>query len=174
MRKFFVGILSLLSGLAIAGNVHLKPPHQPPTFVDLGLALASAGNLAGLGNGDVVVSLSAQGNATATCTNPAGANQPPGQNPAPVTLTGVQIIPETEIKNGNTPFNVRTTAPVTPIPGAPGCPNPHWTEDITDVSFTSATVTVEQPAANVVLTVTCTFNPPTVNGSVPPTSVVCQ
>lgn len=136
--------LALVTSSADAASVHFKPPHGGPTFTDLGLTLNAEGDLAGLGNGDVLITLTATGTPTATCTNPAGANQPAGQNPAEVTLTGTQSIPDEEIKNGNVSFNVTTDGPVTPIPGAPDCPNRRWTEDITDVEFTSATVTVEQ------------------------------
>ena len=160
------------AGLAYAANVHLKQNRQP-TFVDNGLFLSTAGALTGLGNGDVVVSLSATGNPTSVCTNPAGATQPPGQNPAPTTVTGTQIIPEEEVKNGNVTFGVSTTSPATPVAGAPGCPNPQWTQSITDMSFTSATITVEQPAGTVVFMLSCTFNPATTNGGVVPSSVTC-
>ena len=88
-------------------------------------------------------------------------------------MTGSQAIPKDEIKNGNTPFNVTTEPPETPIPGAPDCPNPNWSEDITDLAFTSATITVEQPKDTVVLTVSCTFSEPTSDGSVPKGQVIC-
>jgi hypothetical protein len=156
-----------------AASVHLKPPNSNPTFTDNGLTLTAVGNLAGLGNEDLVVSLSATGNPTATCTNPSGQNEPPGQNPATVTLTGVTPIPASEFKNGTVGFSVTTNAPVSPIPGAPGCPNENWTETITDVAFTAATITVEQPAGTVVLTVSCTFSSPTKNGAVPVSQVTC-
>jgi len=160
---------------AYAGNVHLKGgANAEPTFTDQGVFIEAAGELAGLGNGDVLVSLTATGRPTADCVNPGtGQHRPPGRNPAEVTLTGVQRIPESEIKNGNTPFDVRTEAPVSPVPGAPECPNTNWIENITDVAFTSATITVEQPPGTLVLTVTCSISPPSSNGVVPGRSVTC-
>jgi|SRR6516162_2881800 len=165
-------VLALLVGVlpAAASSVHLKGSQ---TFTDNGLTLSISGALAGLGNGDVLVNMSATGNPTATCTNPSGVNKPPGQNPAAVTETGSTSIPASEIKNGNTPFAVTTKPPVSPIPGAPGCPGSSWTETITDVAFTSATITVEQPPGTTVLTATCTFSKPTANGTVPSSNVSC-
>lgn len=169
-----LGLVALAPVAATASNVHLKGgPNSEPAFTDNGLSLSATGALAGLGNADVLIKLTATGRVTATCTNPSGANQPPGQNPAPVTLRGTQAIPASEIKNGNVTFNVRTARPVTPIPGAPDCPNANWTERITDVKFTSAIIRVEQPPGTVVLTVRCTFSSPTTNGSVPSGNVSC-
>src|SRR5690242_5542459 len=137
-------LMLLLGTSADAGNVHLKPPNSSPQFTDNGLTLTGSGALAGLGAGNILVNLGATANATATCTNPSGKQQPPGQNPAPVSVAGSQAIPASEVKNGNTTFTVTTTPPTSPIPGAPGCPNANWTESITDLSFTSATITVQQ------------------------------
>ena len=169
------GILLTATSVS-ASSVHLKGgKNAEPTFTDGGLTLRATGELSGLGNGDVLVNLAATADVTATCTNPgSGGTQPPGQNPAPITVTGSQAIPATEIKNGNTPFNVVTNAPQTPIPGAPGCPNPQWIESITDLRFTSATITVEQPPGTLVLTVSCTISPSSANGGVPAGSVTCS
>ncbi len=158
---------------ALAASVHLKPPNQNPSFTDNGLTLTASGNLAGLGFGDVLVNIAATANPTALCTNPGDQSKVPGQNPAPVEVTGSVSIPATEIKNGNTPFKVTTNPPLTPVPGAPDCPNPSWTETITDMAFTSATITVEQPPGTVVLTVACKFDPPTSDGAVPAATVTC-
>jgi hypothetical protein len=157
-----------------ASSVHLKGgANAEPAFNDLGLALKATGALAGLGAGDVLVTLTAEADATATCTNPSGQTKPPGQNPAEVTVSGSQLIDSSDIdKNGNTPFSLKTVGPVTPVPGAPDCPNAKWTEDITDLSFTSATITVKQ-ADVLVLTVACTFSPATSNGDVPGSTVSC-
>jgi hypothetical protein len=147
-KLFMVVVAALVFGLvstAVAASVHLK--RKPPlTFTDQGLTLNATGALTGLGNGDIVVELTAQGQPVATCTNPAGATQPPGQNPAVVEVSGAQQIPAGEIKNGNVAFNVSTAAPETPIAGAPDCPNSMWTEDINDVIFSGfpATITVYQ------------------------------
>jgi len=146
--------LALGSSAALAANVHFK--HGSPVFTDNGVTLTASGSLAGLGNGDVVIAVSATGTPTATCTNPAGATQPPGQNPAEVTLTGVGGFPASEVKNGNLFFSVETAAPVSPIPGAPDCPNRQWTEAITDVAFTSATITVYQPCTDTSPPIDCT------------------
>jgi hypothetical protein len=179
MRLLYVllvclGVAIVAAPTTLAANVHLKGGAKAkPSFTDNGLTLTAAAELAGLGNEDVLVTLTATGNPTATCTNPSGKNEPPGQNPAPVTLTGSQSIPAAQIKNGNVAFRVTTQGPVSPVPGAPDCPNPRWTETITDVAFTSATITVEQPAGTVVLVVSCTFGTPTTNGAVPSSNVSC-
>ena len=154
-------------------SVHLKGgANAEPAFSDGGVFLEAAVSLLGLGNGDVLITLTAQADVTSTCTNQGG-NETPGQNPAPITVSGSQAIPEGELKNGKTLFDVTTVPPVTIIPGAPDCPNTNWSEKITDLSFTSAVITVEQPFGTTVLTVSCTFVPATTNGAVPRADVLC-
>ena len=166
-------ILALPVSVVFASSVHLKGgKNAKPSFTDNGLSLSASSELSGLGNADVLVKLVAQADVTSTCTNNGG-NPSPGQNPAPITVTGSQAIPASEIKNGTTPFNVSTTPPDPIIAGAPDCANPNWTESIDDLRFTSATITVEQPVGTVVLTVSCTFSPPTSNGAVPGSRVSC-
>src|SRR5262245_32873217 len=84
-------VASITTTGLLAASVHFK--QGSPQFADLCLILRASGALAGLGNGDVVIQVSATGRPTATCTNPAGATQPAGQNPAEVTLTGVGGFP---------------------------------------------------------------------------------
>jgi len=169
-RIFFILTVPLVAVItfaapALAGNAHLKGNH-PLSFTDNGLTLTGTASYAGLGNFDTVQTLTATGQPTATCTNPAGATQPPGHNPAQVTLTGSTAVPASDIKNGNVTITTTTDPPVTPIAGAPDCPNPMWTENITDVAFTSATITLSQQGATVI-TVNVTFSPATSNGPVP-------
>jgi hypothetical protein len=92
-----------------------------------------------LGNEDLTATLTATGIADVTCTNPAG-NVAPGQRTS-VTTTGTQS--DIEVKNGRATFNV-TTAEPGPLNPAEVCPNRKWTATITDVEFTSATLTLIQ------------------------------
>jgi hypothetical protein len=59
-------------------------------------------------------------------------------------VTGGESIPATEIKNGNLAFSVTTEPPAQPTAKQAGCPNNTWTAAITDIDFTSATITVKQ------------------------------
>ena len=177
MKKSILSIfvLSIIASSTYAASVHLKGGKRAePTATDSGLVLLITGALSGLGNGDVLITLDVLGNPLASCINPgSGEHRPPGQNPAELALTGVTSIPEEEIKNGNTPFSVATIPPVTPIPGAPDCPNPRWREVIEDIAFTAATITVEQPEGFTVLTVSCTIDPPSSDGKIDRGDVSC-
>ena len=176
MAAVLIAVLVSLSLVAAvsAGSVHLKGgKNAEPSFTDNGLSLTASGELSGLGNGDVLISIDATADVTANCTNPGDQSKVPGQNPAPINVTGSTSIPASEVKNGNTPFSVTTTEVPSAIPGAPDCPNPGWSENILDLAFTSATITVEQPVGTVVLTVTCTFSPATSDGPVSKADVSC-
>ena len=177
MRRTYaitVAVVLAWSVLAVAANVHLKGgPSAAPTFTDNGLTLTASASLSGLGNADVLVILSARGNPTGQCCNPSGECKVPGQNPAPVDVTGSQAIPASQIKNGNLTFSVTTQAPTSPIPGAPDCPGSSWTETITDMKFTSASITVIQGGVTVFST-SCTFSSPTSDGRVPAGNVTCS
>jgi hypothetical protein len=163
----------------LAVSPHLKGKN-PVLFVDNGLTLTATVSYAGLGNFDTLQAVDATANPTATCTN-GGQHQAPGQNPAPVEVTGSTAVPAGAIKNGNVSIATVTNPPVTPVPNAPGCPNPNWTEDITDMAFTSATITLFQDSngngtfepGELVLTVKCTFSSPTSNGPVPTSGFTC-
>jgi hypothetical protein len=135
--------LGLVASLAFAASVHFKGEQ---TFTDNGLTLTAAGALAGLGNGDVVVTLSAGGLGSALCRN-RGGNVAPGQNKVPVLVADTQTILAEEIKNGTTPYRLTTAGPEQPTAVEAGCPNGNWTAELDDVVFSSATINVEQGGA---------------------------
>jgi hypothetical protein len=176
-----VGAIAALSTVAFAASPHFKG-NTPISFTDDGLTLSGTASYAGLGNFDSLQVLTATGNTASTCTNQGG-NPAPGQNPAPITLVGATPVEADDIKNGNVKISSTTDPPVTPVPGAPGCQNDNWTEDINDVLFTSATIRLFQdqtPAdgefgrwETLVLTASCTFSPPTSNGPVPSSGFTC-
>jgi hypothetical protein len=138
-------LILLLGTAAHAQNVHLN---KDPTFVDNGLSLTAMGIVNGLGSSSqgANVFLTASANATATCTNPSGANKPPGHNPAPVSVSGGTTIQPGAINhNGGAPFSVTTNPPgptIDPTSSDFSCPGSNWTETITDLAFTSADIMI--------------------------------
>jgi hypothetical protein len=143
MRK--LGIIAVLSLLvvalaavpAIAANPHFM---GAPDCTDNGQTITCTGSVAGLGNQDVKVVVRAEGTAEVVCISPGG-NRAPGQDTS-VVASGSQTI--TNVKNGRINFRVTTLAPQDPNP-AEVCPNRRWDANITDVNFTSVTISIFQP-----------------------------
>jgi hypothetical protein len=160
-KVFFVlAVLTMVGGIVWAASPHYK---KGPTVVDNGFTATATGSITGLGNGDVIVTLSfPQATGTTTCTNPGG-NTAPGQNPAVPAATSGSVLIE-DPKNGNLSFTVTTTPPPNPTPQAAGCPNGQWTAAFDNITFGTGTLTVAQeiPADSgnfqVVLTNTVTLN----------------
>jgi hypothetical protein len=174
-RVITAAALVLLFGTPAYAGIHLQPPGSAPTFTDEGVALEATGLLAGLGDrSGAKVNMTAEANVTATCTNPSGQNQPPGQNPAPISVTGSETIEPGSIDhNGSAPFDVTAGLTSRTIKGAPDCPNGKWTEFVQDLAFTSAVITVVQGGVSTTVA-TCTFSPPTSDGTVPANTVSCK
>lgn len=118
-----IALVALLVAPAGAANPHFV---VGPNFTTVNGALRATGSIAGLGNADVTVVLTATG--VTTCTN-RGGNVPPGQTE---TVSGSQTI--TDVKNGRVNFDVTTASVSNPCPDR--------MRPVT--TFTSATLTVSQ------------------------------
>lgn len=154
--------------IALAANVHFV---GEPTFNDLGNNLSVTAKIAGLGQQDFDVTFVAVGVPDVACVNPSGKNEPPGQQPGVVNLTGNLTVDAKDIKKNGT-FTVNlATAVLNVIPNAPDCRNNKWTERVRDIEFTRATITILQGGATT--TLTCVFSEPTDNGPVPRGEVDC-
>ncbi len=106
------------------------------TCIDNGTTVTCSGKVAGLGGTTFELRVSATGTASVTCTNPAG-NVAPGQS-FTTTSTGSGG-PQPTPRNGQASYSVTTSTPSAP---AGSCPNPKWTASVTDVQFTTATITL--------------------------------
>lgn len=127
------GAVAALATVALAQSGHFV---GTPTCNDIGTQVRCSGKVAGLGGTTFTITVSAPGTATVTCTNPGG-NIAPGQNFS-TTVTGTSG-PFATPRNGQSGFTVTSDAPTAP---AGSCPNPGWTATVTDVSFTTATLTL--------------------------------
>ncbi len=137
-----IAIATLIAGATAlyAANVHLN---SAPAVTDNGNTLTVCATLVGLGNQDIHVTLIVTGEATATCVNPGG-NVSPGINKVPIQSTVTTTLKASSIKNGTASFCITTGDPGTVSSRAAGCPNNNWLAKVTDVEFTSATITVIQ------------------------------
>ena len=140
------------------------------TATDTSQSVTCSGELAGLGNVDLVLDLSASGFALYQCQN-GGGNIAPGQNRV---LVGPALskttIPASAIKNGRTPFTTNPavlSAPLTVSGTTAGCPNPNWSGVNPVVTLTSITLLISQTD----LLFTCTKSDP--NGLTGTVTLTC-
>lgn len=139
-----VGVLAML-GLAAApafaqSGHFLTGGGNAPVCTDIGLQVRCVGKVAGLGGTTFEITIEAQGIATVECINPAG-HRAPGQDTT-VTVGGTTG-PLATPRNGQFRFTITTDDP-NPLPPTPTCPNVKWTPVITDVAFTTATLTLRE------------------------------
>jgi hypothetical protein len=137
-RYLVVGVLALAAVLALPGVAAAQSGHfvGAQTCNDIGTQVSCTGKVAGLGGTTFTLMVSAQGTADVTCTNPAG-NVAPGQ--AFEFAASGSSGPFATPRNGQARYTVTTVAPSAP-PGS--CPNPKWTATVTDVAFTTATISL--------------------------------
>jgi hypothetical protein len=175
-RLWTASLISLALITPAAAEVGLNHGLNP-AFTDLGIAIKAARGIVGLTPGQAaIVRLAAVGKTTAICVNQnTGNSKPTVQEPADTVVAGLQIIRGKAISDtGRARMDVVTFPPPEVVDGAPDCRNPDKSsEEITDLSFTSAVVTIEQPIGTQVFQLNCTINPPTSNGIVVPTTVTC-
>ena len=139
MRKILVIGVAVAAALALAGVAWAQNGHfiHSQTCTDIGTQVRCTGTVAGLGSTKTFrVTVTANGVATVECKNKGG-NVAPGQSFSFTTsgTTGNQPVPA----NGSTDYTVTTQQPSAP---AGSCPNGGWTATVTDVTFTSATLTL--------------------------------
>lgn len=142
-RLTFLAISALVLMAGLAGTASAAPPKTPTSgvhFTQAGDPSCTLTNgaadcdaeLAGLGQGDIVVLTTVQAFATYTCQN-RGGNQAPGQNKVPGPRVGSgepTVIPGAQIENGRATVS-DSAGPATVSPTVSGqqagCPNGNWT-----------------------------------------------
>jgi len=175
VKKILWTALALVALVTSAHAVQFKN-NKDPAFKDLGFSLHARRIIDGLTQGEnITISITATANPVVQCINPTNDKVfPPSSTPDPIGVSGFSRINKALISDeGRVLMNVATDAPPLNIEGAPDCAKHQTIEEITDLRFTQAHIVISQPPSTPVLTVTCTFNPPTNDGLVPPAEVSC-
>lgn len=138
----FIGVLAMLgfsAAPALAQSGHfITGGGNAPVCTDIGTQVMCTGKVAGLGGTTFEITVEAAGIASVECVNPGG-NRAPGQDTA-VTVAGTTDELPTP-RNGQFRFSITTDDPA-PLDPTPTCPNVQWTPVITDVAFTTATLSL--------------------------------
>lgn len=147
---------------AQAASPHFKKNGEPVCTVTTSSGSASTTCrtvLAGLGNEDLLATVTTSGSAVYQCRNQGG-NVAPGQNKVLVgPTTAPTFIDSDAIKNGNLTLVTNPavlTAPATVSGTAAGCPNPNWTGVNPVLTVTSIELVIEQPVGTVIFRCTAT------------------
>ncbi|HEX2090034.1 MAG TPA: hypothetical protein VHI54_08955 [Actinomycetota bacterium] len=164
-RILIVAILALGTAVFVAPTVSAQGEHFTkrgvPVCTDIGTQLRCTGELAGLGNEDLEIVVSADALVQANCVNPGG-NEAPGQNKVLREASGTTTIPGSAIKNGRARFTTTTDPVQAPTAEEAGCPNPNWSTRVVAVRFSNVVVTISQGGE---LLFTCTAASIPENGS---------
>lgn len=148
MKLFLTALIPLGLLIALAASPAFAGAHYQvgPICVDNGNGTVTCtGDIAGLGNENIDVKVTASG--TTTCEN-RGKKPPTGQEPSGLDTTSSGVASNVRVKNGRATYDVTTAAE-----------NPCPDQMIAITTFTQATITVIQPAgtSNVVLEDTFSF-----------------
>jgi hypothetical protein len=160
---------------AQAASPHFKKGGSPVCTVSISGSTATTtckAVIAGLGNDDLLATVSVSGFAKYQCSN-GGGNIAPGQNKV---LVGPAVAPtlidSDAIKNGNLSLTTNPavlTSPTTVSGTAAGCPNPNWTGVNPVLTVTSISLVIEQPPGTVIFS--CSKSDP--NGLTSPVALTC-
>lgn len=177
MRRALIVIASFFLLFAVsAQSAHAASPHfkkggEPVCTVTTSGASASTTCrtvLAGLGNDDLLATVTVSGFAVYQCQN-GGGNTAPGQNKVLVgPVTEPTFIDSSAIKNGNLTLVTNPAVLTTPdsvSAAVAGCPNPNWTGVNPVLTVTSISLVIEQPPGTVIFS--CSASDPNgLSGSV--------
>jgi hypothetical protein len=160
---------------AQAASPHFKKGGEPVCTITASGTSASTTCrtvLAGLGNDDLLATVTVSGFAVYQCQNNGG-NTAPGQNRV---LIGPAVAPtfidSSAIKNGNLTLVTNPavlTAPDTVTGAEAGCPNPNWTGVNPVLTVTSISLVIEQPPGTEIFN--CSASDP--NGLSSPVTLSC-
>lgn len=178
MKKFLVLLVSFFLLLVVsapsaqAASPHFKRGGEPVCTITASGSSTSTtcrAVLAGLGNQDLLATVSVSGFAVYQCQNNGG-NTAPGQNKV---LVGPAVAPtfidSSAIKNGNLTLVTKPavlSAPATVTGAQAGCPNPNWTGVNPTLNVTSISLVIEQPPGTEIFNCSAS-NPSGLSGSVP-------
>lgn len=177
LRPFLMLFTALLfvftAGLsaAQADSPHFKKNGDPVCTVSVSGSTATTtctAVLAGLGNEDLLATVTVSGFAVYQCQNQGG-NVAPGQNKVLVgPVTEPTHIDSSAIKNGNLSLTTNPavlTAPDKVSAAAAGCPNNNWIGLNPKLTVTSIELAIEQPPGTAIFTCTAS-NPNGLTGKV--------
>ncbi len=146
-RILIVAVLAAGTALFVAPMATAQGQHFTkrgvPVCTDIGTQLRCTGELAGLGNEDLVIDVTSDALVQANCVNPGG-NEAPGQNKVLREASGQTVIQGSAIKNGRARFTTTTDPVAAPTAEEAGCPNPNWTTRVVSVTFSNVVVTISQ------------------------------
>ena len=162
VSRFVVAVaIGVTGAVVLAASPHYKKGGKPVCTATGGTVTCSTGLVAGLGNFDVVVSMTFTATQGQVCHNKGNPdNIVQGQNPAVGTGGGSLSIPAGDIKNGTlTVPSISGTAVLTASsPADAGCPNTNWTVTLEGpITITGGQYIFQSPPGTTIPSLSFTF-----------------